>query len=69
MLFPEGHLLSTRKANPILQSVGILGDTPECAVFDLGDSEVYGFATIGGGVMNDNPNDTAWEEIVRHLTR
>lgn len=68
MLFPERHLLPVRKPNPILQSVGVQGEAPECPVFYLGDAKVDCFAAVGGGVLEDDSYDAGWEEVVRHLT-
>ena len=52
VLSPERHLLAIHNADPVEQAIRAPGNTPEGAVFDLGDFEVDGFAAIVGGVAD-----------------
>lgn len=44
VLFPESHLLTARKTDPVHQSISVVRNAPERAVFHLGNLEVDGFA-------------------------
>lgn len=52
VLSPECHLLSILNADPVELAIRTPGNTPEGAVFDLGDFEVDGFDVFVGGVAD-----------------
>lgn len=52
MLSPERHLLAILNADVVVLAIRVLGNTPEGAVFDLGDFEVDGFTAFVGGVAD-----------------
>lgn len=67
VLIPESHLLTARKTDPVHHPISLLRNAPERAIFHLGDVEVDGFTATGGGVLDDDSYDTAWEEEPCHL--
>lgn len=67
MLLPKSHLLPILQSNPIRQPVRVPRITPERAVFDLGDFEVYGLGTFGVGVLDDDADDAGGEEVADGL--
>lgn len=66
MLSPESHRLPTRKPNPVIKPIRILGNTPECAIFHLRDPEVEGLASVLW-ILDDGPNDAARGKVESHL--
>ena len=62
MLFPERHLLAIVQPNPIRQSVRVLSDSPESAIFDLGDFEVDCLARVFG-ILYDEADDAGGKEV------
>ena len=63
MLFPERHLLAILQSNPIRQSVRILSDSPESAIFYFGDLEVDCLGALVFGILYDDADDTGGKEV------
>lgn len=57
MFLPECHLLAILQSNPVPQSICVLSNPPESAVFDFGDLEIDGFGPLIVRVLYDNAND------------
>ena len=57
MFLPECHLLAILQSSPVRQSIRVLSDPPESAIFDFGDLEVDGFGPLIIRVLNDDAND------------
>ena len=62
MLFPKCHLLTIFQSNVIRQSVRVLSDSPESAVFNLGDLEVDCLARVFG-ILYDDADDAGAKEV------
>ena len=61
MLSPESHLRTILQPDPLAQAVRILRNTPESAIFDLGDLKVDGLGTFVAIVANAETDDAGWE--------
>lgn len=69
MFLPERPLLAILQANPVRQSVRILSNPPESAVFDFGDFEVDGFGALSIGILYDDADDAGRKEVADGLGR
>lgn len=69
MFLPERHLLAILQANPVRQSVRVLCNPPESAVFDFGDLEVDGFGAFSIGILYDDADDAGRKEMADSLGR
>ena len=69
MFLPERHLLTISQSNPVEQSVGVLSDPPESAVFDFGDLKINGFAALVIGIFDDDADDAGGKEAADYLGR
>ena len=52
VLSPVRHLLAILNADVVVLAIRVHGNTPEGAVFDLGNFEVDGFSAYFGGVAD-----------------
>ena len=63
MLFPKRHLLAILQPNPIRQSVRVLSDAPESAIFYFGDLEVDCLGSFVFGILHDDADDAGGKEV------
>lgn len=69
MFLSECHLLAILQSDPVRQSIRVLGNPPESAVFDFGDLEVDGFGALILWVLYDSADNAGREEVVDGLGR
>lgn len=63
MLFPKRHLLTILQSNPIRQSIRVLSNSPESAIFYLGDLEVDSLGALVFGILYDDADDAGGKEV------
>ena len=63
MFLPKRHLLAILQPNPVRQSVRVLSDPPESAVFDFGDFEVDSFGTLVVGILDYDADNAGRKEV------
>ncbi len=69
MFLPERHLLAVFHSNPVKQSVRVLSNAPESAIFDFGNLEVDGFGTLIIRILYDDADDAGGKEVADCLGR
>lgn len=69
MFLPKRHLLAILQSNPVRQSVRVLSDAPESAVFDFGDLKVDGFGTLIIRILYDDADGAGRKEVADCLGR